>query len=313
MLIKDVLAVLWEMAPERYREAWDNVGLLCGRGDREVRRVLVALDPTEAVAAEAARRDCQLVLTHHPLIHGGLKAAVDSDPMGAKVLAFLERGLAVISMHTNLDCAPGGVNDVLAARLGLRGVTVLDDGETAGLVRIGRLAEHPNTDSLTDADSSVAALPQNDTIGEGMRPAANPNTDASVDIDSSVAALPQNDTIGEGMRPEAFAARVKTLLGCAGLRWADGGRPIRTVAVGGGSCADFAPKVLAAGCDALVTADVKYHQFCDAAQQGLTLIDAGHFQTENPVCDRMIDFLRERSPELEVLRSETHADCIRFL
>ena len=282
MLVKDVLEMLWEMAPERYRESWDNVGLLCGRGDREVRRVLVALDPTEAVASEAARRDCQLVLTHHPLIHGGLKAAVDSDPMGAKVLAFLERGLAVISMHTNLDCAPGGVNDVLAALLGLRDVTVLDDGETAGLVRIGRLAEHPNADSSTDSDSSVAALPQNDTIGEGMRPAA-------------------------------FAARVKALLGCAGLRWADGGRPIRTVAVGGGSCADFAPKVLAAGCDALVTADVKYHQFCDAAQQGLTLIDAGHFQTENPVCDRMIDFLRERSPELEVLRSETHADCIRFL
>ena len=71
-------------------------------------------------------------------------------------------------------------------------------------------------------------------------------------------------------------------------------------------------RVLAAGCDTFVTADVKYHEFLQAAEKGLNLIDAGHFGTENPVCDVIERVLRESFPELTVLRSQSHKDPTQF-
>ncbi len=255
MTVQTILDYLWTLAPIEYKEDFDNVGFLVGRGNAEVTRLLVSLDATEAVAAEAEALGCQLVLSHHPIIFHAPKHVTDADPHTRTLLSYLERGLAVISMHTNLDCAPGGVNDVLARRIGLHNVEVLEDGETAGLIRVGETEE--------------TSLP-------------------------------------------AFAASLKERLSCPGLRYAEGGRPVRRVAVGGGACGDFIDRVAAAGCDTFVTADLKYHQFQDAAVLGLNLIDAGHFETEDPVCDMLCQRLRERFPELELFRS-AHTGCIRYL
>ena len=255
MTVQTVLDYLWTLAPMEYKESWDNVGFLLGRRDAEVTKILVALDATEAVAAEAEALGCQLVVTHHPVIFQAPKHITDADPHTAALLAFLERGIAVISMHTNLDCAPGGVNDELAFRLGLRNVKVLEDGETAGLIRMGERGE--------------TSLPE-------------------------------------------FAAFVKEKLACPGLRYADGGRAVRRVAVGGGACADFMERVAAAGCDTFVTADLKYHQFQNAALLGLNLIDAGHFETEDPVCDVLLHRLAAAFRDVELFRSK-HTDCIRYL
>ena len=110
---------------------------------------------------------------------------------------------------------------------------------------------------------------------------------------------------------EAFVQHVKASLGCEGLRYVPG-RKITRVAVGGGSCSDALHRVAELGYDALVTADCKYNAFADAADLGITLIDAGHFQTENPVCAYLAQALRAKFPELEVLLSHTHRDVIRF-
>lgn len=111
----------------------------------------------------------------------------------------------------------------------------------------------------------------------------------------------------------AFAAFVRSALGCPGLRFADAGRPVRRVAVGGGSCGGAIDEVLAAGCDTLVTADLKYNHFEEAKYRGLNLLDAGHFETENPVCAVLARILREALPELTVLRAQDHKDETQFL
>ena len=110
----------------------------------------------------------------------------------------------------------------------------------------------------------------------------------------------------------AFAALVKERLGAGGVRYASGGRPVRCVAVGGGSCMDFLPQALAAGCDTFVTGDVKYHQFQKAASLGVNLVDAGHFPTEDPVCAVLRDRLAAEFPDTEFKKSEIHADCVKF-
>ena len=146
MTVKDILDYLWTLAPLEYKESWDNVGFLLGRSGAPVTKVLVSLDATAEVAEEAAALGCELVVTHHPVIFRGEKQITDAAPSSETVLRYIERGIAVISMHTNLDCAPGGVNDVLAGTLGLRDVQILPDGETAGLIRYGTVPECPLAD-----------------------------------------------------------------------------------------------------------------------------------------------------------------------
>lgn len=121
------------IAPFETQESWDNSGFLVGDGEKEVKKVLLALDVTEDVLNEAEEKGAELIISHHPVIFGALK---EFHP---KNIAFLaaEKGIAVISAHTCLDIADGGVNDCLANALGLNNVVKVDDGE--GLIRMGEL------------------------------------------------------------------------------------------------------------------------------------------------------------------------------
>lgn len=110
-----------------------------------------------------------------------------------------------------------------------------------------------------------------------------------------------------------FAIGVKRLLGANGLRLVDGGRPAHKVAVGGGACAGMMGDVLAQGCDTFITSDVKYNHFLDAKAQGLNLIDAGHFPTEDVVCSVLQDWLAQRFPQISVAISMGHREVFSYL
>jgi dinuclear metal center YbgI/SA1388 family protein len=151
--VKDLLAVLEEIARPSLAESWDNVGLMVGDPDQEISGVLVALDPTEEIFAEAARRGCDAVVTHHPLIFKPLQA-IRTDQVSGRLLArALSAGIAVVGCHTNLDKVAGGVNDILAARLGLEQCRVLaedPDGGGTGFGRVGRLKEGTTFEGFID-------------------------------------------------------------------------------------------------------------------------------------------------------------------
>ena len=261
-IIREIYDVLFDFAPAYMKMDWDNVGLLCGHFDAQVTKALVALDPMMDVFEEAKTLGCELVVTHHPLIFGAVKQVNDTGYDGRNLLYLIENGIAAMNLHTNLDCCPGGVNDVLAETLGLKGVELLNpvgtdaQGRPYGLVRMGEVPAQ-----------SVSQ----------------------------------------------FAAFVKQALSCPGVRFADAEKEVRKVAVGGGSCGSEIEEVLAAGCDTLVTADLKYHHFEEAKYRGLNLIDAGHFETENPVCDVLERLLREAFPDLAVYRAKKHRDETQFL
>ena len=121
--------------------------------------------------------------------------------------------------------------------------------------------------------------------------------------------------VGEYPESVALADYVRFVcqaLGCNGLRYADAGKPVRRVAVGGGACGEFEEDAIRAGCDTFVTADLSYHQFLDAAGKGINLIDAGHFPTEDPVCEKVITYLTDRFPELTVSKSASHKEVIQY-
>ena len=135
--VKDIFAALCEIAPLELQMAFDNAGFLVGHADAEVRRVVLALDITGAVIDEAAALDAQLIVSHHPIIFHPLKS-VTAEGEGALVLRLIENRLAAICMHTNLDIAEGGVNDVLIRLLGAEPEEGID---AANCGRVGMLAE----------------------------------------------------------------------------------------------------------------------------------------------------------------------------
>jgi dinuclear metal center YbgI/SA1388 family protein len=117
--VSDILGIINKLAPPRFAEEWDNVGLQVGDASSPAGRIMVALDPGREAIAAAVSSDCRLLLTHHPLIFSPLKRVVASDPIGSAVALAIRHDLAIVSLHTNYDIAAGGVNDLLAARLGI--------------------------------------------------------------------------------------------------------------------------------------------------------------------------------------------------
>lgn len=253
--VSDILSFVESLAPRAMKMDWDNVGLLCGSKSTPVTKVLVALDPFEHVCKEAADWGAEVIVTHHPLIFRPLPNVTDQTSIGRAIMCMCRHGISTINAHTNLDQVPGGVNDVLAATLGLDNIQIINPRDGFGLLRCGEVDEQ----SL-----------------------------------------------------DAFLGHVKNTLGCPGLRYVSGGKQVRKVAVGGGSCADGMLDALAAGCDTFVTSDIKYNQFWDAQDLGLNLIDAGHFHTENPVVAVLAGKIAAAFPNIEVKISESHSDCMKY-
>jgi dinuclear metal center YbgI/SA1388 family protein len=110
-----------------------------------------------------------------------------------------------------------------------------------------------------------------------------------------------------------FAQQVKKSLSANGVRYVDAGKPVRRVAIGGGSCSNMVSDVLACGCDTFVTADVKYDTFLDAKALGLNLIDAGHYPTEQVVCPVLAGWLRSAFPTVTVFESAVHREVFAYL
>ena len=144
MILKDIIRLLEEMCPGSFAEKWDNVGLLVGSPEMEVKTVGIALDATTEVIETAIREDVDLLLTHHPMIFGGLKRVTQDDFVGRRVLALAQNNIALYAMHTNFDVL--GMADAAADMLKLNDrevleVTYEDDLSVEGLGRIGTLQE----------------------------------------------------------------------------------------------------------------------------------------------------------------------------
>lgn len=145
--VGDICGYMDTVAPFSMKFDFDNIGLMVGDPARPVTRILTALDATEAVVDEAKAWGAELIVTHHPLIFHPLKSLRADEPQGRKLMDLIRAGISVLSFHTNLDAAEGGVNDVLMAALGAEVTGLLDphgahpDGTPYGVARLGELPE----------------------------------------------------------------------------------------------------------------------------------------------------------------------------
>lgn len=255
--VQQVYEVMQRLAPPELAEHWDNPGLLVDCGGN-VRRVLVTLDITPEVVAEAAAKQCTVIVAHHPVIFDPLKRLCPADVPYQLVRA----GISAICMHTNLDAAEGGVNEALAGIFGMRDWEVFADG-------CGRVGE---VDPITVPE--LARKAQAVLGGRCNRPRSGPAVE---------------------------------------VKFADTGRTVKRLAVISGAGGSMFEDALAVRADCLLTGEANHHAAIDAVRLGLSLVAAGHYATEFPVCAAIADRLRAAFPELEVRVSGENRDPFTYI
>lgn len=135
--VKDIMAVMEGIAPRKLAESWDKPGLAVGDPDHEVKKILVALDVTKEVIAEAAEMGADMIITHHPmLLFQKFDSITTETSVGSKIISLIQNNIAAFSAHTNLDIAKGGTNDVLAELIGLQDLTYLEETWAEDLKKI---------------------------------------------------------------------------------------------------------------------------------------------------------------------------------
>ncbi|MBQ8092104.1 MAG: Nif3-like dinuclear metal center hexameric protein [Clostridia bacterium] len=234
--IADLVHFVDEIAPFDLAEEWDNVGLLQGYRQAEVRHVLVALDITESVVLEAIERDCQCIVTHHPFMFRPIQRLTDETREGHLMLMMAKAGIAQIAAHTNLDAAPGGVNDTLLKTIGATNVR----GE--GCLRVGDIGPVSFGLLCTQVAKSLDAQ---------IRTYGNPD-------------------------------HICHIIGCCS-----------------GAGSDEYRDAMLLGADCFLTGEVRHNVALDALHDGCVMIEAGHYETERPVCSVIAQSLQNRLDELE--------------
>jgi len=245
-----------EIAPFSNQDKFDNAGLLVGDPNAEVSKVLVCLDVTNKVIAEAVEKGVNLIISHHPLMFRPVSKIANADPLHALV----RNNINLISAHTNIDVAVGGTSDLMLARLGF-------------------------------PKNKIAFIPINtDGTGYGR----------VVELDSPIFA-------------KDLAAKCKTAFNCTAVRYVDSGKPLSKICVSSGSGKDLVEIVLNAGCDAFICGEVSHDSMVCAANYGLTLIEAGHFHTEDIFCDDLIDKLKSQFKGLDIEKSTNSVDVCDYV
>jgi dinuclear metal center YbgI/SA1388 family protein len=163
MTVREFYSEMEKLYPASLSAEWDNDGLMLSPDPtREVYRILAVLDVTDEVVRAALDGGFDLILSHHPLIFRPLRSIDGEAPDGRRIVSLLSGGISVLSFHTRADAAEGGVNDLLAAMLGLCDVRPFADG----LPRIGRLPAPMDAKELIDRIKRVTGAPYALTAGK---------------------------------------------------------------------------------------------------------------------------------------------------
>lgn len=142
MKANDIITIIEAVCPERLAYSWDNVGLLCGNGEKDVKKVFVTLDTNLKTVKEAISKGADMIVSHHPILFDAIQRINYTTSVGQMLKLLIQNDIPLFAAHTNMDTASGGINDKLAEMFSLTDIKILDqhtDDETAGLGRYGKI------------------------------------------------------------------------------------------------------------------------------------------------------------------------------
>lgn len=153
----EIMNIMEEISPIHLAENWDNCGLLVGNTNREIKKILVALDAVSSVIDEAIEKDVDLIITHHPFLFSGIKKVTSQTTLGINIYKLIQNNIGVYSAHTNLDVAFGGTNDIFAKMAGLTDICVLEETYYEKLYKIAVFVPAVHSDNVKNAMCNVGA------------------------------------------------------------------------------------------------------------------------------------------------------------
>ena len=240
--LSDIIHILDNLAPPFLAEEWDNCGLQIGDPAGSVTKIWVALDPTLQVVEAACAQKVDLLITHHPLIFKPLKSIEFNTPIGAVLNLATRQNLAIFAAHTNLDSAAGGLNDILAGRIGLKNLKPLVAGK---VIKRYKYDNYP-------------------LISHEHRPG-----------------IGRVGYLGTAMDLKSFARVIKKEMGLKIIKFAgDPHLTIKKAAVCAGSGSSLIANFFASGAQVYISGDMRYHDARDVEAANLGVIDIGHFSSE---------------------------------
>lgn len=228
-----IIQYLNKFCPPQFAESWDNVGLLCGSPQKEIKKIFATLDMTLQTVTEAAEWGADMIVSHHPILFHGLKQ-VDFETEEGKILVqLIQNEIVAFAAHTNLDVAPEGINQVLAELFELEQIEVLEKDSSDDRFGLGRVGYLKTKRSLAEVAQQAKALLK------------TPYVRVCGDLD----------------------------------------RDVYKIVIVSGSGGDRIPLAVQEQADVFLTADMKYHEALDAVAAGISIIDAGHYPTEQVVME----------------------------
>lgn len=278
--VKDIARTIEDFAPKALQEDYDNTGLQVGDPEMPVSAILLCLDVTEEILEEAAVRQCNMVISHHPLLFKGLKEITGSTSTERIVMRAIRENIAIYSAHTNLDSAWDGVSHEMAHLLGMENLHVLEPKPVGTHPGASSESGEPHPGDAAEADAA-------NEVGLGV--------------------------VGD-LRPTPvleFLRKVKETFNVKALRYSDNAPclVVKRVALCGGSGASMIRDAIKAGADAFITGDVKYHDYTSYARD-ILIADIGHYEGE--LCARQIfsRILRSRYPDIILYFAESESNPI---
>ena len=274
--VSDVIKAIEAVAPLRYQDEWDNSGLQVGFPDDPADKVLVCLDVTEAIVDEAVRKGCSMIVSHHPLLFRGLKQVCDLTYQQRCVTKALRAGIAIYSAHTSLDNAEGGVNHKIAELIGLEKLEWLEPkwiGEACG--------------------------------GEGGCEGCSCGCDGQAPAGSGlIGELPR------AVQANAFLHALKATFRVESLRHSAPGKPIKKVALCGGAGAFLMQKAIEKGADCFISGEFHYHDYFE--NDGMLLIELGHYQSEQFTQDLLKEIIAKALPDVNIMLTQINTNPIQY-
>jgi dinuclear metal center YbgI/SA1388 family protein len=279
MKIAQIIKIIEEFAPLSLQEDFDNSGLQVGDVSQKLQNILLCLDVTQEVIDEAIELDCNLIISHHPLLFRPLRTLTGQNYIERCVMKACKNDLVIYAAHTNLDNAPGGMNFYLAEKIGLQNIrflkpilqdeSITQNAQEAGLLRDAR----------------------NDAIGG-------------------------SGAIGELLAPEgevSFLERMKEILQLKSVKHSPfTGKMIRKVALCSGSGAFLIPDAKEAGADVFLTGEARYNDYYDVEDQ-LLLAVLGHYETEHYTKELFFDIISKKLPNFAVHFSNANTNPVNYM
>ena len=257
--VNNIIKEMELLAPTYLKEDFDNVGLMVGDKNKEVKKVLLALDCTLKVIEEAKKENVDLIITHHPLIFKRPSSITTDTLQGKKIIELIKNDISLYSSHTNLDSVENGLNDTIVSILGFDNFKILEKNKRDDKAGLGRIV-----------------------------------------------------SLNESIQLEDLISKIKKSLNINNLLVVKGKDKVNKIAIINGSGQDFIGKAVALGADCIITGDTTYHFASDYKEMEISILDVGHFASEQITFFNVMENLKEKFKDVEFITSTVEEDPFSF-